>query len=94
MIIAEGDGGWQARAAFALPHGPAMFFALSKILGVFAIPSNLVIVLALLGAALVRTRFARAGWRLMVGGLRRVRGNSAACYVQLIPTSCRDPGRR
>jgi uncharacterized SAM-binding protein YcdF (DUF218 family) len=46
-----------------------MFFVLSKILGFFAIPSNLVVVLALLGAALVRTRFARAGWRLMVGGL-------------------------
>jgi uncharacterized SAM-binding protein YcdF (DUF218 family) len=46
-----------------------MFFVLSKILGFFAIPSNLVMVLALLGAALVRTRFARSGWRLLVGGL-------------------------
>jgi uncharacterized SAM-binding protein YcdF (DUF218 family) len=46
-----------------------MFFALSKILGFFAIPSNLVIVLALLGAALMATRFARAGRRLMIAGL-------------------------
>jgi uncharacterized SAM-binding protein YcdF (DUF218 family) len=46
-----------------------MFFVLSKILGFFAIPSNLLMMLALLGAALVRTRFARAGWRLLVGGL-------------------------
>jgi uncharacterized SAM-binding protein YcdF (DUF218 family) len=46
-----------------------MFFALSKILGFFAIPSNLVIVLALLGAALLPTRLARAGGRLMVGSL-------------------------
>jgi uncharacterized SAM-binding protein YcdF (DUF218 family) len=46
-----------------------MFFALSKILGFFAIPSNLVIVLALAGAALVCTRFARAGRRLMIGSV-------------------------
>ena len=46
-----------------------MFFVTSKIFGFFAIPSNLLIVLALLGAALVCTRFARAGWRLLVGGV-------------------------
>ena len=46
-----------------------MFFVLSKVLGFFAIPSNLMVVLALLGAALARTRFARAGWRLTVGSL-------------------------
>jgi uncharacterized SAM-binding protein YcdF (DUF218 family) len=46
-----------------------MFFVLSKILGFFAIPSNLVMMVALLGAALVRTRYARAGWRLLIGGL-------------------------
>src|SRR5437762_2198411 len=46
-----------------------MFFIVSKILGFFAIPSNLLIMLALLGAALVCTRFARAGWRLLVGGV-------------------------
>ena len=46
-----------------------MFFVLSKILGFFAIPSNLVIVLALLGAALACTRFARAGRWLMVGSV-------------------------
>src|SRR5262245_32715090 len=46
-----------------------MFFVLSKTLGFFAIPSNFVMVLALVGAALVRTRFARAGWRLLIGSL-------------------------
>ena len=46
-----------------------MFFVLSKILGFFAIPSNLILVFAIFGAALARTRFARTGWRLMVGSL-------------------------
>jgi uncharacterized SAM-binding protein YcdF (DUF218 family) len=46
-----------------------MFFYLSKILGFFAIPSNLVIVLGICGALLLRTRFARAGWRLAIGSL-------------------------
>jgi uncharacterized SAM-binding protein YcdF (DUF218 family) len=56
----------QAKTAGSFPR---MFFVTSKIFGFFAIPSNLFIVLALLGAALVCTRFARAGWRLLVGGL-------------------------
>jgi uncharacterized SAM-binding protein YcdF (DUF218 family) len=46
-----------------------MFFALSKVLGFFAIPSNLVIVLGLLGALLLRTRWARAGRRLAIASL-------------------------
>jgi uncharacterized SAM-binding protein YcdF (DUF218 family) len=46
-----------------------MFFVLSKILGFFAIPSNFIVVLALIGAALLRTRFARTGWRLLISGL-------------------------
>jgi len=46
-----------------------MFFVLSKILGFFAIPSNLVVMLALLGAALACTRFARVGRRLMIGSV-------------------------
>jgi uncharacterized SAM-binding protein YcdF (DUF218 family) len=41
-----------------------MFFPLSKILGFFAIPSNLVISLGLVGLLLLPTRFARAGRRL------------------------------
>jgi uncharacterized SAM-binding protein YcdF (DUF218 family) len=39
----------------------AMFFPLSKILGFFAIPSNLVISIGLIGLLLLPTRFARAG---------------------------------
>jgi len=46
-----------------------MSFVLSKILGFFAIPSNLIIVLGIVGALLLRTRFARAGWRLVIGSL-------------------------
>ncbi len=46
-----------------------MFFVLSKALGFFASPSNLVVVVGLFGVALVCTRFARAGRRLMVGSL-------------------------
>ena len=41
-----------------------MFFYLSKILWFFAAPSNLLTVLALMGALLCGTRFARAGRRL------------------------------
>jgi uncharacterized SAM-binding protein YcdF (DUF218 family) len=46
-----------------------MFFYLSKVLGFFAIPSNLVITLGLIGAVLLCTRFARAGRRLMIASL-------------------------
>jgi uncharacterized SAM-binding protein YcdF (DUF218 family) len=46
-----------------------MFFYLSKILGFFAIPSNLVILIGIAGALLLRSRFRRAGWRLVVGSL-------------------------
>src|SRR6516162_2266621 len=38
-----------------------MFFPLSKILGFFAIPSNLVVSIGVLGLLLLATRFARAG---------------------------------
>jgi uncharacterized SAM-binding protein YcdF (DUF218 family) len=46
-----------------------MFFVLSKILGFFALPSNLLITFGLLGAALCATRFARAGRYLALGSL-------------------------
>ena len=42
-----------------------MFFYLAKILGFFAIPSNLVILIGLGGVLLLRSRFRRTGWRLM-----------------------------
>jgi uncharacterized SAM-binding protein YcdF (DUF218 family) len=43
-----------------------MFFFFAKILGFFAIPSNLLISLGLLGIVLMATRFARVGRRLAV----------------------------
>jgi uncharacterized SAM-binding protein YcdF (DUF218 family) len=46
-----------------------MFFPLSKILGFFAIPSNLIIVVGLCGVLLLRTRFTRTGWVLTIGSL-------------------------
>src|ERR1700741_3794082 len=46
-----------------------MFFILAKIVGFFALPSNVLISLGLLGILLMATRFARAGRRLAVVSL-------------------------
>src|SRR3989449_11568627 len=46
-----------------------MFFPLSKILGFFALPSNLVICIGILGLLLLPTRFARTGRRLAFASL-------------------------
>jgi uncharacterized SAM-binding protein YcdF (DUF218 family) len=46
-----------------------MFFVLAKIFGFFALPSNILISLGLLGLVLMMTRFARAGRRLAVSAL-------------------------
>jgi uncharacterized SAM-binding protein YcdF (DUF218 family) len=46
-----------------------MFFTLSKVLGLFAIPSNLAIALGLLGVVLLATRLARIGRLLTVASL-------------------------
>src|SRR6201982_3318237 len=46
-----------------------MFYVLSKVLGFFAIPSNLIIGLGLIGAALACTRFARTGVRISIASL-------------------------
>ncbi len=46
-----------------------MFFALAKIFGFFALPSNILITLGIIGLVLLPTRFARAGRRLMVASL-------------------------
>jgi uncharacterized SAM-binding protein YcdF (DUF218 family) len=43
-----------------------MFFVLSKTLGLLTVPSNLFVLLVLAGAALLCTRFARAGKRLLL----------------------------
>jgi len=46
-----------------------LFFVLSKTLGVLVLPTNFLIVLALIGALLSLTRFARAGRRLMIAAI-------------------------
>ncbi|MFD2180583.1 YdcF family protein [Rhodoplanes azumiensis] len=46
-----------------------MFFPVSKLLGFFALPSNAVMVLGLVGLALMATRFARLGRGLAVASL-------------------------
>ena len=46
-----------------------MFFPLSKVLGFFALPSNLVIVAGLIGVLLLLTRFRRTGRVLVVASL-------------------------
>jgi uncharacterized SAM-binding protein YcdF (DUF218 family) len=46
-----------------------VFFALSKLLVFFTQPSNVLVLLGLVGLALTRTRFARAGWPLAVASL-------------------------
>jgi uncharacterized SAM-binding protein YcdF (DUF218 family) len=46
-----------------------VFFVLSKLLAFFTQPSNLIVLLGLVGLVLTRTRFARAGWRLAAGSL-------------------------
>ena len=43
-----------------------MFFVLSKTLGLLSVPSNILILLGLIGAVLLLTRFARTGRRLVV----------------------------
>src|SRR2546421_12279141 len=46
-----------------------MFFIFAKILGFFALPSNILIALGLIGLALMATRFARAGRSFAIAAL-------------------------
>ena len=46
-----------------------MFFAASKVFGFFALPSNDILVLGLIGLALMYTRFARAGRWLIIASI-------------------------
>jgi uncharacterized SAM-binding protein YcdF (DUF218 family) len=46
-----------------------LFFVLSKTLGVLLLPTNFLIVLALVGVVLSLTRFARAGRRMMIAAI-------------------------
>src|SRR5580704_17342447 len=70
-----------------------MFFVLSKTLGFFANPSNLVIACGLLGFALMATRLKRASGRLMAASLTAlaVMGFSPLGYALMIPLERRFP---
>ena len=70
-----------------------MFFVLSKILGFFAIPSNLVITLGLLGALVMFTRYARAGVQFVIASLfvLAVLGLSPVGNALIIPLEQRFP---
>ena len=46
-----------------------MFFYAAKILGFMANPSNVLILAGIVGALMLRTRFAHAGWRLVIASL-------------------------
>jgi uncharacterized SAM-binding protein YcdF (DUF218 family) len=70
-----------------------MFFPLSKILGFFAIPSNLVISIGVIGLLLLPTRFARAGRTLVFASLivLAVLGLSPLGNALIIPLEERFP---
>jgi uncharacterized SAM-binding protein YcdF (DUF218 family) len=70
-----------------------MFFVLSKVLGFFATPSNVVISAGLIGVLLMPTRFARAGRRLMAASLilLAVIGLSPLGNMLIIPLEQRFP---
>jgi uncharacterized SAM-binding protein YcdF (DUF218 family) len=70
-----------------------LFFALSKTLGVMAMPTNFLIGLGLLGALLLLTRWARAGRRLLVASvlLLALCGFSPLGSLLLYPLESRFP---
>ncbi|MTW16551.1 YdcF family protein [Rhodoplanes serenus] len=70
-----------------------MFFPVSKLLGFFALPSNLLVVLGLLGIVLLVTRWRRAGLRLVVASLLLVAllGWSPLGNALLVPLEDRFP---
>ncbi|MFO1099428.1 MAG: YdcF family protein [Xanthobacteraceae bacterium] len=70
-----------------------MFFPLSKILGFFALPSNLVIVTGLIGVALLLTRFKRTARVLMVASilLIAILGLSPLGNALIVPLEDRFP---
>jgi uncharacterized SAM-binding protein YcdF (DUF218 family) len=70
-----------------------MFFVLSKVLGFFANPSNVVIAVGLLGVLLMPTRFARTGRRLMAASIvvLAVLGLSPVGNALMIPLEQRFP---
>jgi len=70
-----------------------MFFVLSKILGFFAIPSNLVLSIGLLGLVLWGTRLARAGRWLVAGSfiVLAILGLSPVGNALILPLEQRFP---
>jgi uncharacterized SAM-binding protein YcdF (DUF218 family) len=70
-----------------------MFFYLSKILGFFALPSNLLIVLGLMGVALAVLRGGRAGGKLIVASLilLAIFGFSPLANALMLPLEQRFP---
>src|SRR5262245_1581075 len=70
-----------------------MFFVLSKVLGFFASPSNLVIAIGLVGLVLLPTRFARAGRRVVLGSLvvLAILGLSPVGNALMVPLEQRFP---
>jgi uncharacterized SAM-binding protein YcdF (DUF218 family) len=70
-----------------------MFFLLAKILGVIAVPSNVVVMIGLVGAMLLPTGFARRGRRLLVASvlLTAVIGLFPLGNVMLLPLEDRFP---
>ena len=70
-----------------------MFFFLSKILGFFALPSNILITLALIGVVLMATRFAQAGRRIAVAAviLLAIAGLSPLGNAIILPLEDRFP---
>jgi uncharacterized SAM-binding protein YcdF (DUF218 family) len=70
-----------------------MFFLLSKILGFFALPSNLLITLGLFGALMLATRFARAGRQLLIASVLLIAfvGLSPLGNILILPLEQRFP---
>jgi uncharacterized SAM-binding protein YcdF (DUF218 family) len=70
-----------------------MFFYLSKIAGFFALPSNLLLTLGLLGVVLLCTRYARGGRRLLIASvvLTAIAGLSPLGNMLILPLEQRFP---
>ena len=70
-----------------------MFFYLSKIAGFFAIPSNAMVMLCVLGLLLLTSRYREAGARMIAAGvaLLLIFGLSPASNLLLLPLSERFP---
>jgi uncharacterized SAM-binding protein YcdF (DUF218 family) len=70
-----------------------MFFLISQILGILTWPSNLMLMLGLLGAVLLATRFARAGLQCLLASilLLAVFGLSPLANALILPLEQRFP---